>query len=90
MYNILKGRACEDDRRILCRPEIRRHFIDSVSEGLRPGIHGVSQEMRIFLPLNVPFHAIEAPVMLSAGQEGPQCAGAGVAAFGPYHSGLRA
>ncbi len=68
MYNIIKKRACDPDRRILHRPEIRRNMLDGVSEGLRPGIRGVVQEMRIFCkPWNLPFEAIKAPVLLWQG-----------------------
>jgi pimeloyl-ACP methyl ester carboxylesterase len=68
MYGFILKRACAADRRILHRPEIRRNLLDGVSEGLRPGIRGVMQEMRIFCePWNLPFGAINAPVMLWQG-----------------------
>ncbi len=70
MYDILKKRAGADDRRILRRPEIRKNFVDSVSEGMRPGIRGMIQEMRIFCrPWNLPFDAVRAPVMLWQGTD---------------------
>jgi pimeloyl-ACP methyl ester carboxylesterase len=68
VYGLLKRRACAADKRILRRPEIRRNFLDSVSEGLRPGIRGIMQEMRIFCkPWNLPFDAVKAPVLLWQG-----------------------
>ena len=68
MYGFILKRACASDRRILHRPEIRRNLLDGVSEGLRPGIRGVIQEMRIFCkPWNIPFHAVKAPVLLWQG-----------------------
>ncbi len=68
MYSFIKRRACAADRRILHKPEIRRNLVDGVSEGLRPGIRGVIQEMRIFCkPWNLPFEAVEAPVLLWQG-----------------------
>ena len=68
MYDILKKRACAGDQRILHQPEIRRNFVDGVSEGLRPGIRGIVQEMRIFCrPWNLPFDAVKAPVLLWQG-----------------------
>jgi pimeloyl-ACP methyl ester carboxylesterase len=68
MYGMLKKRACADDMRILHQPEVRRNFVDGVSEGLRPGIRGIAQEMRIFCrPWNLPFDAVRAPVLLWQG-----------------------
>ncbi len=68
MYDFLKKRACDEDKRILLRPEIRRNFVDGISEGLRPGIRGIMQEMRIFCrPWNLPFDAVKAPVLLWQG-----------------------
>ncbi len=68
MYGLIRRRACAADRRILHRPEIRRNLLDGVSEGLRPGIRGVIQEMRIFCkPWGIPFDAVNAPVLLWQG-----------------------
>jgi pimeloyl-ACP methyl ester carboxylesterase len=68
VYNLIRRRACAADKRILHRPEIRRNFLDSVTEGLRPGVRGIMQEMRIFCkPWNLPFDAIKAPVLLWQG-----------------------
>ena len=68
VYGLLKRRACAADKLILHRPEIRKNFLDSVSEGLRPGIRGIMQEMRIFCkPWNLPFEAVKAPVLLWQG-----------------------
>ncbi|MGO9171926.1 MAG: alpha/beta fold hydrolase [Rhodomicrobium sp.] len=68
MYGFIRRRACPADRRILRRPDIRRNLLDGVSEGLRPGIRGVIQEMRIFCrPWDIPFDAVQAPVLLWQG-----------------------
>ena len=68
IYGFILRRACAADRRILHRPEIRRNLLDGVSEGLRPGIRGVIQEMRIFCkPWDIPFDAVKAPVLLWQG-----------------------
>jgi pimeloyl-ACP methyl ester carboxylesterase len=70
MYDFLKNQACEPDQRILHQPEIRRNFLDGVSEGLRPGVRGLMQEMRIFSgPWNLPFDAVKAPVLLWQGTQ---------------------
>jgi pimeloyl-ACP methyl ester carboxylesterase len=68
VYSFLKKRACPADRRILHRPEIRKNLVEGVSEGLRPGIRGLIQEMKIFCkPWNLPFDAVKAPVLLWQG-----------------------
>ncbi len=68
MYRFILRRASSADRRILLRPEIRRNLLDGVTEGLRPGIRGAIQEMKIFSkPWNLPFEAIRAPVLLWQG-----------------------
>ncbi len=70
MYGALQSRACDADKRVLHQPEIRRNFLDGVSEGLRPGVRGLMQEMRIFCrPWNLPFDAITAPVLLWQGTD---------------------
>lgn len=67
-YSFIRNRASGSDRRILQRPEIRRNLLDGVSEGLRPGIRGTIQEMRIFCqPWKIPFAAVNAPVTLWQG-----------------------
>jgi pimeloyl-ACP methyl ester carboxylesterase len=67
-YGFIQSRACASDRRILNRPEIRRNLLDGVSEGLRPGVRGTIQEMRIFCqPWKIPFASIKAPVVLWQG-----------------------
>ena len=74
MYGLLKRRACDADKRILHRPEIRRNFLDSVTEGLRPGIRGIMQEMRIFLkPWNLPFDAVRRAGSAMAGHHDRMC-----------------
>jgi pimeloyl-ACP methyl ester carboxylesterase len=68
MYRAVMKRAGPSDAQILSRPEIRKNLLAGVLEGLRPGIRGVVQEMKIFAsPWNVPFDAITAPVLLWQG-----------------------
>ncbi len=68
MYRAVMARATASDQPILSRPEIRTNILAGVLEGLRPGIQGVVQEMKIFAsPWNIPFGAIEAPVLLWQG-----------------------
>ncbi len=68
LYRFLLARATPSDRRILSKPSVRRNFLDGVTEGLRPGIRGSIQEMKIFAqPWDLPFEAIKAPVLLWQG-----------------------
>ncbi len=68
VYRFILQRSCPADRRILEKSGIRRNLLDGVSEGLRPGIRGVAEEMRIFAkPWNLPFEAVKAPVLLWQG-----------------------
>jgi pimeloyl-ACP methyl ester carboxylesterase len=68
IYGFILRRACAADRRILRKTDFRRNLLDGVSEGLRPGIRGVVQEMRIFCkPWDLPFSAVKAPVLLWQG-----------------------
>jgi pimeloyl-ACP methyl ester carboxylesterase len=68
IYGFILRRACAADQSILLKPDFRRNLLDGVSEGLRPGIRGVIQEMRIFCkPWDLPFAAVKAPVLLWQG-----------------------
>ncbi len=68
IYDFILSRAVQTDRRILSRHDVRRNLIDGVAEGLRPGVRGAIQEMKIFgRPWNIPFSAIRAPTFLWQG-----------------------
>ena len=68
MYRMIMRRAGPADEHILLRPEVRKNLLAGVIEGLRPGVQGVVQEMKIFAkPWNIPFEAIKAPVLLWQG-----------------------
>lgn len=68
MYGMIVRRAGPADEHILLRPEVRKNLLAGVIEGLRPGVQGVAQEMKIFAKLwNIPFQAIKAPVLLWQG-----------------------
>ncbi|MGA7329133.1 MAG: alpha/beta hydrolase [Rhodomicrobium sp.] len=70
VYGMIVRRASAADRHILSRPDVRENLIDGVGEGLRPGIRGSVQEMRIFSkPWNLPFDAIKAPVLMWQGMQ---------------------
>ncbi len=65
---MIMRRAGPADEHILLRPEVRKNLLAGVIEGLRPGVQGVVQEMKIFAkPWSIPFEAIKAPVLLWQG-----------------------
>lgn len=67
-YGMIMRRASAADARILSRPEIRKNLLEGVTEGLRPGIRGAVQEMKIFgRRWELPFEAIKAPALLWQG-----------------------
>jgi pimeloyl-ACP methyl ester carboxylesterase len=68
MYRMIMRRAGPADEHILLRPEVQKNLLAGVIEGLRPGVQGVVQEMKIFAkPWNIPFEAIKASVLLWQG-----------------------
>lgn len=68
MYKMVMRRAGPADAHILLRPEVKRNLLAGVVEGFRQGVQGVVEELRIFSrPWNIPFDAIEAPVLLWQG-----------------------
>jgi len=68
MYRMIMRRAGPADEHILLRPEVRKNLLAGVIEGLRPGVQGVVQEMKIFAkPWSIPFEAIKASVLLWQG-----------------------
>ena len=53
------GRA---DRDILRRPEVAANLVEALSEGLRPGLTGAMQDLRLFAdPWNLPLHEVREP-----------------------------
>ena len=53
------GRA---DRDILRRPEVAANLVEALSEGLRPGLTGAMQDLRLYAdPWNLPLHEVEEP-----------------------------
>ena len=64
-YRLIVRWASPADRRTLLTPYVRQDLIDGVGEGLRPGIRGLVEEMRIFSRhWDLPFDAIKAPVLM--------------------------
>lgn len=68
IYGFIMSRSAASDWKILSRREVRLNLLEGVAEGVRPGIRGAVQEMRIFSrPWNIPFEAIRAPCFLWQG-----------------------
>lgn len=68
MIGIMLGRCAASDRAILSRREIRTDLLQAVAAGMRPGVGGCLQDMRIFSqPWNIPFQDITAPAFLWMG-----------------------
>jgi pimeloyl-ACP methyl ester carboxylesterase len=47
-YRALTQRVTQSDRRVLARPEVRANLQAAIREGLRPGISGALQDLRLF------------------------------------------
>ncbi len=68
IYGFIMSRAAPSDWKILSRRDVRINLLEGVAEGVRPGVRGAVQEMRIFSrPWNIPFDAIRAPCFLWQG-----------------------
>ncbi len=68
IYAFLMSRAGPQDWRILSRREVRLSLLRGVAEGVRPGIRGAVEEMRIFSqPWNLPLGDIKSPCFLWQG-----------------------
>jgi pimeloyl-ACP methyl ester carboxylesterase len=68
MYGIMIIRCSQSDRKILSRPEVRREVFKAITEGMRPGVKGALQDMRLYSqPWNIPLDHIKAPTFLWQG-----------------------
>jgi pimeloyl-ACP methyl ester carboxylesterase len=68
MFGFLLTRAAASDWKILSRSEVRINLLQGVAEGVRPGVRGAIEEMRVFSrPWDIPFEAIRAPTFLWQG-----------------------
>lgn len=68
MYGIMMTRCSQSDRKILSRPEVRREVFKAITEGMRPGVQGALQDMRLYSrPWSIPLDHIKAPTFLWQG-----------------------
>jgi pimeloyl-ACP methyl ester carboxylesterase len=71
-YHALMQRVPRTDRIVLARPEVRDNLRAALREGLRPGIGGARQDLRLFCgPWGLPLHEIDVPTVLWQGSEDP-------------------
>ena len=69
-YRGLTQRVTQSDRRVLARPEVRANLQAAIREGLRPGINGALQDLRLFCaPWGLPLADIDVPAVLWQGSD---------------------
>jgi len=63
-------RVAPADRAILTRADVRTNLRAAVSEGLRPGIKGALQDLRLFCgPWHLPLAEIDVPTIMWQGSD---------------------
>jgi pimeloyl-ACP methyl ester carboxylesterase len=68
MYAMIMSRVGPRDWRILSRRDVRLSLLTGVAEGVRPGVRGVIEELRVFSrPWDLPWADITAPCFLWQG-----------------------
>lgn len=68
IYSLIMSRVSPSDWKILSRKDVRLNLLEGVAEGVRPGVRGAVEEMRIFAkPWKIPFENITAPCFLWQG-----------------------
>jgi pimeloyl-ACP methyl ester carboxylesterase len=69
-YHALMQRVSTSDRVVLARPEVMANFRVALREGLRSGIGGVRQDLRLFCgPWGLPLAEIDVPTVLWQGSD---------------------
>jgi pimeloyl-ACP methyl ester carboxylesterase len=69
-YRALTQRVTQSDRRVLARPEVKANLQAAIREGLRPGINGALQDLRLFgAPWGLPLADIDVPTVLWQGSD---------------------
>lgn len=69
-YRGLTQRVTQSDRRVLARPEVRANLQAAIREGLRPGINGALQDLRLFCaPWGLPLADIDVPAVMWQGSD---------------------
>jgi len=69
-YHLLLQRVTETDRKVLYRPEVRANLQATIKEGLRPGVEGPLQDLRLYCGTwNLPLGDITVPTVMWQGSE---------------------
>lgn len=69
-YRVLQQRVPRSDRMVLAREEVRANLQQALKEGLRPGIAGALQDLRLYCAnWRLPLHEIDVPAVLWQGSD---------------------
>jgi pimeloyl-ACP methyl ester carboxylesterase len=69
-YHFLMHRVTASDRIVLERPEVRANLQAAIREGLRPGVDGPLQDLRLYCgPWNLPLADIDVPAVMWQGSQ---------------------
>jgi pimeloyl-ACP methyl ester carboxylesterase len=71
-YGGLMRRAIPADRAVLARPEAKANLLAAIGEGLRPGVKGAVQDLRLYCaPWRLDLSNIHVPAILWQGSDDP-------------------
>ena len=71
-YRALMQRVPRSDRIVLTRPEVKANLQAALREGLRPGIDGARQDLRLFCaPWGLPLKDVDVPTVVWQGSDDP-------------------
>jgi pimeloyl-ACP methyl ester carboxylesterase len=71
-YRALMQRVPRSDRLVLARAEVKANLQAALREGLRPGINGARQDLRLFCaPWGLPLEDIDVPTVIWQGSDDP-------------------
>ncbi len=69
-YHLLMQRVTDTDREVLQRPEVKANLQTALREGLRTGVDGPLQDLRLYCePWNLPLGEINVPAIMWQGSE---------------------
>jgi pimeloyl-ACP methyl ester carboxylesterase len=69
-YRALTQRVVSSDRKVLARPEVKANLQAALREGLRPGIEGARQDLRLFCaPWGLKLEDIDVPSIVWQGSD---------------------
>jgi pimeloyl-ACP methyl ester carboxylesterase len=69
-YHLLMQRVTDTDRELLHHPDVKANLEETIREGLRTGVDGALQDLRLYCgPWNLPLSEIAVPVAMWQGSE---------------------